>query len=303
MHYLIDNNTQELIECKERFDKFIESFNYEKRIEEGLRLLYFVFDNEALVDLFSDIDPQGYEILSDDYFTLQKSDCDINEISPERYNKAYSDSWQSWCAEKIISFREGHYYDNLDEDKVEFWYKCRDPFFEFRCPEFLIDKLLAGLCDAIANKDEDINETLDELFSMRTIDAQLQVAVFRRLAKQIDKSTSDDKESLENTIEELKDTISVLEDKVDTLVDKFLFSAPERDGLRYDPVEDTPEYKAVIDRVTEQAEKEILDELHMEPPFMGYCHCLWPRQKRILKEEYHIAWFSPDEMNPTVLFD
>lgn len=69
--------------------------------------------------------------------------------------------------------------------------------------------------------------------------------------------------------------------------------------LKHDPIEDTPEFKAVI----EDVEKE-LDELFKDHPKpMGFCHIYWQEKRRILKEKHGIDWKSPSFMNPHVMFD
>lgn len=69
--------------------------------------------------------------------------------------------------------------------------------------------------------------------------------------------------------------------------------------LRHDPIEDTPEFKAVI----KQVEKELDELLKNKPKGMGFCHTYWSEKKRILKEKYGINWRSPANMNPHVMFD
>ncbi len=41
-------------------------------------------------------------------------------------------------------------------------------------------------------------------------------------------------------------------------------------------------------------------ELFMQ---LGCCHRLWDMQKTILKEKYGITWYSPDELNPEIIYD
>ena len=41
-------------------------------------------------------------------------------------------------------------------------------------------------------------------------------------------------------------------------------------------------------------------ELFMQ---LGCCHTIWALQKRILKEKYGITWYSPDELNPEIIYD
>ena len=36
---------------------------------------------------------------------------------------------------------------------------------------------------------------------------------------------------------------------------------------------------------------------------IGSCHRLWTMQKNILKEEYGITWYTPDELHPEIIFD
>lgn len=68
-----------------------------------------------------------------------------------------------------------------------------------------------------------------------------------------------------------------------------------RDGiesvhLRHDPIENTPEYLAVID-----------EELDTDM-YMGKCHAIW-HMKRELLEECGIEWRSLGSMNPRIQFD
>ena len=41
-------------------------------------------------------------------------------------------------------------------------------------------------------------------------------------------------------------------------------------------------------------------ELFMQ---LGSCHTLWDIQKRILKEEYGITWYTPAELHPEIKYD
>jgi hypothetical protein len=72
---------------------------------------------------------------------------------------------------------------------------------------------------------------------------------------------------------------------------------PQRGGFEYDPVEDTPEYKAVIKEVAALTERELNGRRGL-----GTCHYYWSIKKRLLAER-GITWRSPAEMNPGVLFD
>ena len=68
--------------------------------------------------------------------------------------------------------------------------------------------------------------------------------------------------------------------------------------IKYDPVEDTKEYKQI------KAELEIkIKQMIGENTMIGYCHMDWDAKKLILKRDYNIDWKSPAELNPRVIFD
>lgn len=62
---------------------------------------------------------------------------------------------------------------------------------------------------------------------------------------------------------------------------------------RHDPVEETDEFKAVIDEVEKEAESLVDPSIR----FARYMY-VEEEKKRILKEKYHIDWKTSDEMNP-----
>ncbi len=68
--------------------------------------------------------------------------------------------------------------------------------------------------------------------------------------------------------------------------------------LKYDPVEDTPEFQAIKDEL----EKKIVAKIG-ENRGMGYCHLYWATKREILKQDYGIEWKSPAVLNPRVHFD
>lgn len=71
--------------------------------------------------------------------------------------------------------------------------------------------------------------------------------------------------------------------------------------MKHDPIEDTPEFKAVIDDVERE-----LDELFKNNPLRGqrgFCHAYWSAKKELLSEKYGIEWRSPQQMNPRYRFD
>jgi len=79
--------------------------------------------------------------------------------------------------------------------------------------------------------------------------------------------------------------------------DEFILDGDKR----VDAVEQTPEFKAVIESVREQADEELID--HPWRDGLGYCHPYWEAIERILREEHGIRWRSPSKMNPDVCYD
>lgn len=84
---------------------------------------------------------------------------------------------------------------------------------------------------------------------------------------------------------------------------------PKRNGLNYDSVEDTEEYKAVIADVDEQIgqfvrayKADIIRKYGEDMPW-SVVHRAAMEKKRILKEQYGIDWKSEIELNPKVNFD
>lgn len=74
--------------------------------------------------------------------------------------------------------------------------------------------------------------------------------------------------------------------------------AKEANGDLYDPIEDDPAVKQLIDDI----QKQVIDE-SKEKQGIGFCHYIWVRTQEILKKKYGIVWYSPAEMNPDVDFD
>lgn len=64
--------------------------------------------------------------------------------------------------------------------------------------------------------------------------------------------------------------------------------------IQYDPIENTEEFKSIVDEVDRKAEMFVDRSITY-----GRCHFVWIEKKRILKEEYGIDWKTPEEMNPT----
>lgn len=67
-------------------------------------------------------------------------------------------------------------------------------------------------------------------------------------------------------------------------------------SIKRDPVENTEKYKKAMKEI-----QPILDSEFPEP-YIGICHSVWCRQKKLLAER-GIKWRTPQEMNPYINFD
>jgi len=65
------------------------------------------------------------------------------------------------------------------------------------------------------------------------------------------------------------------------------------------------EYKAIRKKVDAKAERLTRKELNMPKDewWFGSCHTFWKHKKKILREEYHMIWRSPQDLNPECCFD
>ena len=68
--------------------------------------------------------------------------------------------------------------------------------------------------------------------------------------------------------------------------------------IGHDPVEDTPEYKAIEKELDQKIRARIGDKRGL-----GFCHIYWIAKKNILKTDYGIDWQSPAELNPHIIYD
>lgn len=69
-------------------------------------------------------------------------------------------------------------------------------------------------------------------------------------------------------------------------------------SLKYDPIQNTPEWEEIIYDV----EKECDELLKDEPRCMGFCHLYWSTKRDVLAKR-GIEWRSPQAMNPRTRFD
>lgn len=71
-----------------------------------------------------------------------------------------------------------------------------------------------------------------------------------------------------------------------------------RNGLAYDPIEDTEEYKNIIDGI----DHDVVERMKDFRKGLGMCHVVWNIKKELLKE-IGIDWQTPKECNPHIMFD
>ena len=73
----------------------------------------------------------------------------------------------------------------------------------------------------------------------------------------------------------------------------------------YDPVEDTDEYRSVVEEADIAAQAELESTSHARRDsgdgiYFSWCYAFWEIKKRILKEKYNIDWRTPAELSPAV---
>lgn len=73
---------------------------------------------------------------------------------------------------------------------------------------------------------------------------------------------------------------------------------PEK-GLRNDPVEYTRQWEEIFYDVEDELEERFANA----PRQMGFCFQFWSAKVELLKDKYNIAWRTPAQMNPRVMFD
>ena len=72
----------------------------------------------------------------------------------------------------------------------------------------------------------------------------------------------------------------------------------DKKNYKYDPIENSPEYKAI----EEELHAKILEKLGGEIN-RGNAYMYSEIKKKILKKEYNINWKSPQELNPKIKFN
>lgn len=103
---------------------------------------------------------------------------------------------------------------------------------------------------------------------------------------------------LDPTDEDNRNELRMLRDYIDPQLPMPEFCRRYNRHLKFDPVERTAEYEAIIADV----ESELAEELKDEPRGMGYCFGYWSAKSAALARR-GIRWKSPALMNPGVMFD
>ena len=80
--------------------------------------------------------------------------------------------------------------------------------------------------------------------------------------------------------------------------EEFLERYMDYRSLKYDPVQNRPEWEEIIYEV----EKELDEQFRGVDRFMGFCHQYWSAKRAALAKR-GIEWRSPQQMNPRVRFD
>lgn len=80
--------------------------------------------------------------------------------------------------------------------------------------------------------------------------------------------------------------------------EEFLKRTGSYRSLKYDPIQNTPEWEEIIYEV----EKELDEKFRGVDRYMGFCHEYWSAKRAALAKR-GIEWRSPQQMNPKVRFD
>ena len=96
-----------------------------------------------------------------------------------------------------------------------------------------------------------------------------------------------------------KDSIKDFEEFTKETSNGGVISLPEVAKSRW------AEFKAIEKEVDAEAERLTREELGMPEDqwWFGSCHTFWKHKKRILREEYHMIWRSPQDLEPETCFD
>lgn len=95
-----------------------------------------------------------------------------------------------------------------------------------------------------------------------------------------------------------KKELAKLRDFIDLSLPMEEYCKRYRRHLKFDPVERTEEYEAVLPEV----EKQVARKLRLVRRGMGFCFAYWSTKRDVLAR-HGIEWHSPALMNPGVMFD
>ncbi len=100
-------------------------------------------------------------------------------------------------------------------------------------------------------------------------------------------------------IEDTENAIARLQDYIDTEhVSDAAFREKYDRFLKADPIERTPAWETIYYEVEKECDRRLGDT----PRGMGFCFAHWSTMRQVLAER-GIAWRSPSQMNPRVMFD
>ena len=127
--------------------------------------------------------------------------------------------------------------------------------------------------------------------------------------------TIEDLRAYSHALEQSSEYLKILPEVMKEVYTLFVKEEIERSEayLAWEEETDDPVLKSFYNSQREATEKQINEAKRLLPDdpeqaaqvFMqlGSCHRLWDMQKTILKEKYGITWYSPDELNPEIIYD
>ena len=118
------------------------------------------------------------------------------------------------------------------------------------------------------------------------------------LREELAQLKASDEESNWLTEEDINADIARLEDYIDLSLSAEEFCKRHHRHLKFDPIERTRQWEENIYEADKEADAAMGDF----PRGMGYCHGFWPSLKAALAKR-GIAWQTPSELNPRVMFD
>lgn len=85
----------------------------------------------------------------------------------------------------------------------------------------------------------------------------------------------------------------------------YIKQAPGSGLGKYDPIENSKEYRSIIRSVEKEVRWNLLQEdiqLDGKYRLSGSCHWYWGEKKSVLKKK-GIVWYTPSQMNPGIMYD